>query len=321
MPVNEYKKLNKCNKDKNDMDKNNDQTYISHVLGAAAKFIPGEEVLQYMSAVLKMSSDLSTKREAYKAGYNNAVPDTVYFQSCSVGQLSNPSYISIYNHVVQLSVHPRRRVSMVSVDMLILDRIGYIVVMDGDDNNEDDVYEAEILLLETSNAYGTATKRKSGFDHHKAMFRSLTMLKSFADEYPMASYENLAEVIREIRLWSFYTPSRDVYVMNRDWTNNVSTAFAKRDIELYSFANNFYDLKVNKLAMSLKKMDKMRQEHFHQAREYRFCAFPQVQLPSNIVHPLIENITYGRDANGMHEHLTKSSLAACSNESNPQYLN
>ncbi|KAI9262390.1 hypothetical protein BDA99DRAFT_537735 [Phascolomyces articulosus] len=43
--------------------------------------------------------------------------------------ISNLSYTSIYNHVVQLSVHPRRRISMVFVNMLILDRMGYIVVM------------------------------------------------------------------------------------------------------------------------------------------------------------------------------------------------
>lgn len=47
----------------------------------------------------------------------------------------------------------------------------------------------EIVLLETSGCFGSIDKSKIAFDHHKGLFGALAMLKSIADEFPMATVE------------------------------------------------------------------------------------------------------------------------------------
>ncbi|KAI7891202.1 uncharacterized protein EV154DRAFT_509002 [Mucor mucedo] len=47
----------------------------------------------------------------------------------------------------------------------------------------------EIVLLETSGCFGSIDKLKIAFDHHKGLFGALAMLKSIADEFPMATVE------------------------------------------------------------------------------------------------------------------------------------
>ncbi|KAG1055544.1 hypothetical protein G6F43_002499 [Rhizopus delemar] len=51
------------------------------------------------------------------------------------------------------------------------------------------VKNIEILLLETSGCFGSIDRSKIAFDHHKGLFGALAMLKSIADEFPMASME------------------------------------------------------------------------------------------------------------------------------------
>lgn len=47
----------------------------------------------------------------------------------------------------------------------------------------------EILLVETSSAYNAATSEKCSFDHYKGMFGLLAMMKTLADMYKYASFE------------------------------------------------------------------------------------------------------------------------------------
>ncbi|KAI9275460.1 hypothetical protein BDA99DRAFT_431081, partial [Phascolomyces articulosus] len=43
----------------------------------------------------------------------------------------------------------------------------------------------------TSNAYNEAGRGKVSFDHHKAMFALLSMIKNMANEFQYASYEEV----------------------------------------------------------------------------------------------------------------------------------
>lgn len=45
------------------------------------------------------------------------------------------------------------------------------------------------MLLETSGCFGSIDKSNIAFDHHKDLFDALAMLKSIADEFPMATVE------------------------------------------------------------------------------------------------------------------------------------
>lgn len=49
------------------------------------------------------------------------------------------------------------------------------------------IKQLEILLLETSSSFGSTDKTKSSFDHHKGLFGILSMLKTVADEFYLAS--------------------------------------------------------------------------------------------------------------------------------------
>lgn len=51
------------------------------------------------------------------------------------------------------------------------------------------VKNIKILLLETLSCFGSIDRSKIAFDHHKGLFGALAMLKSIADEFPMASME------------------------------------------------------------------------------------------------------------------------------------
>lgn len=47
----------------------------------------------------------------------------------------------------------------------------------------------ESLLLEISGSFASMDRAKHSFDHHKGVFRALSMLKSIADKYEKAYIE------------------------------------------------------------------------------------------------------------------------------------
>lgn len=49
--------------------------------------------------------------------------------------------------------------------------------------------ELEVLLLETSNHFGSQDKAKASFDHRKDLFDDLSMLKTIADEFHLGTIE------------------------------------------------------------------------------------------------------------------------------------
>lgn len=54
--------------------------------------------------------------------------------------------------------------------------------------------QLEALLLETSGSLNNTDKVKINFDHHKAIFGSLAMLKTVADEFPHASIKTFKDL-------------------------------------------------------------------------------------------------------------------------------
>lgn len=54
--------------------------------------------------------------------------------------------------------------------------------------------DIELCFLETSNAFDQAGKAKISFDHHKAVFALLSMVRNMANEYQYASYEDIKEM-------------------------------------------------------------------------------------------------------------------------------
>ena len=52
----------------------------------------------------------------------------------------------------------------------------------------------EICLLKTSNAYNKAGRAKISFDHHKAMFALLSMIRNLVQDYQYAGYEYIKQM-------------------------------------------------------------------------------------------------------------------------------
>ncbi|KAG0179485.1 hypothetical protein DFQ29_002029 [Apophysomyces sp. BC1021] len=63
------------------------------------------------------------------------------------------------------------------------------------------VANIEILLLKTSSAYDSATNRETTFDHFKGMFGHLAVLKTVADEFPLADYA----IFKQLNLHLFHS--------------------------------------------------------------------------------------------------------------------
>ncbi|KAL9549080.1 hypothetical protein MBANPS3_005370 [Mucor bainieri] len=82
----------------------------------------------------------------------------------------------------------------------------------------------EILLSEVSSSYGENSKGKPSFDHHKAMFGLLAMIRTIAGLYKYGSFEAFSRLKlhfvhthdRAIRHWTMSTPSPGIYVMNKE---------------------------------------------------------------------------------------------------------
>ncbi|KAG0752573.1 hypothetical protein G6F24_013496 [Rhizopus arrhizus] len=82
----------------------------------------------------------------------------------------------------------------------------------------------EPLLLEVSSALGQATQDKIAFDHTKAMFGLLAILKTLACKYSHGSFESFKKIKIHfihvhgyaIRHWTMMTPEPGVYIMTKE---------------------------------------------------------------------------------------------------------
>ncbi|KAG2204653.1 hypothetical protein INT47_011948 [Mucor saturninus] len=72
-------------------------------------------------------------------------------------------------------------------------------------------------------AFGENDKGKTSFDHYKAMFGSLMMLRTLARKYKYASFNNHA-----IRHWSMFTPFPGLYLMNKEQKVDIIKDFERK---------------------------------------------------------------------------------------------
>ncbi|EPB91064.1 hypothetical protein HMPREF1544_02133 [Mucor circinelloides 1006PhL] len=87
-----------------------------------------------------------------------------------------------------------------------------------------DLSAIEILLTEVSSVYGSAEAGKVSFDHYKAMFGMLAMIRTVAQSYDKASFSTFTKLKihflhahgNSIRHWSMSTQSPDIYIMTKE---------------------------------------------------------------------------------------------------------
>ncbi|KAI9274792.1 hypothetical protein BDA99DRAFT_432212, partial [Phascolomyces articulosus] len=95
----------------------------------------------------------------------------------------------------------------------------------------------EICLLETSIAYNKAGRAKISFDHHKAMFALVAMIKNTAQNFQYETYDELKKIkfifihahgVDAIRIWSLSSSEPGVYIMNKELKIPSAKDFYKR---------------------------------------------------------------------------------------------
>ncbi|RCH97838.1 hypothetical protein CU097_014689 [Rhizopus azygosporus] len=97
--------------------------------------------------------------------------------------------------------------------------------------------QLEILLLETSGAYGNNNATKIDFDNHKGMYGLLAMLKEIASTYNFARIECFYKLRvyfvqaanKSLYLWSLRYLEGDVYEMWREEKIEVDDNFNNKD--------------------------------------------------------------------------------------------
>ncbi|KAI9273085.1 hypothetical protein BDA99DRAFT_433040, partial [Phascolomyces articulosus] len=126
-----------------------------------------------------------------------------------------------------------------------------------------DLDDIEICILETSNAYDDAGKAKVSFDHYKAMFASLSMIRNTAQKYRYVCYGDKEMKFYcihahgdAIRVWSMSTSEENVYLMTKEIKTASPKNFNKNAEKLYEFLEGSWKLMVKTITLS-----KIRERH------------------------------------------------------------
>ncbi|KAI9033716.1 hypothetical protein CLU79DRAFT_691975 [Phycomyces nitens] len=160
-----------------------------------------------------------------------------------------------------------------------------------------DFSAAEILLTEVSSAFNSNDKGKSSFDHYKAMFGMLAIIRTLAQLYSKASFDVFSRLKIHflhahnniIRHWSMSTQAPGVYVMNKEQRVEVPVTFSQKDITLQPFVC-FYKTLAAACEETLGVLKDLKQEHKASLR------LEDIRRPSlsTIVNPVIIRLVEGK---------------------------
>ncbi|GAA5811080.1 hypothetical protein MFLAVUS_004509 [Mucor flavus] len=132
----------------------------------------------------------------------------------------------------------------------------------------------EILLSEVSSAFAENSKAKTSFDHYKAMFGLLMMLKTIARKYKYANFNTFKGLKvhfihthnRAIRHWTMSTPSPGLFLMNKEQKVDIMEKFEEKSEGIMPFMTFSISLGVS-LEESLHTLSMLSREHEQVLRE------------------------------------------------------
>ncbi|CEP18245.1 hypothetical protein [Parasitella parasitica] len=135
----------------------------------------------------------------------------------------------------------------------------------------------EILLSEVSSSFGENSKGKTSFDHHKAMFGLLAMVRTIASLCQHSSFDTFFKLKlhfihthdRAIRHWTMSTPSPGVYVMNKEQRVGIIDDFGKQKNNTVQFVTFALTL-ASALEETMAVLDDLTDEHDRKETAYRF---------------------------------------------------
>ncbi|KAG2217796.1 hypothetical protein INT45_001121, partial [Circinella minor] len=168
--------------------------------------------------------------------------------------------------------------------------------------NADGVFHAdefsniEILLSEVSNGYGSNSNGKSSFDHYKAMFGMLAMLRTLAQKYSKGSFDTFRKLKVHflhghgdaVRHWSMSVQAPGVFVMNKEQRVEVPVNFFEKNASLIPFLE-FYSTVAGACAETVETMGLLRAEHVSALRKTT-----KTGNLTSIVNPVIIRLNEGK---------------------------
>ncbi|KAG1055790.1 hypothetical protein G6F43_002267 [Rhizopus delemar] len=162
----------------------------------------------------------------------------------------------------------------------------------------------EPLLLEVSSALGRATRDKIAFDHTKAMFGLLAILKTLACKYSHGSFESFKKIKihfihvhgHAIRHWTMMTPEPGVYIMTKEQKATIPVNINSMADDLASYVRFHLNL-TGLLRETLDSIEELRKKHRSQLEV--MISNEQISaetLLSSIINPVIIRLNEGKHA-------------------------
>ncbi|KAG2235784.1 hypothetical protein INT48_001010 [Thamnidium elegans] len=166
----------------------------------------------------------------------------------------------------------------------------------------------EILLLETSGCFGSTDKSKIAFDHHKGLFVALAILKSIADEFPMATVEAFQKCKvffvhsagENIYLWSLrFEPKGPIFELWLEDMLYIKPGIDDKLDALPRFLKFFWGMKCL-LTENISGFAQLKKEHNEYLVNNTFNGVTPSQTLSTIINPSILKLLEEDDKAGMH---------------------
>ncbi|KAI8391397.1 uncharacterized protein BYT42DRAFT_490602 [Radiomyces spectabilis] len=147
----------------------------------------------------------------------------------------------------------------------------------------------ELLLSEVSSSYGINDKGKTSFDHYKAMFGLLAMLRTIAAHHQYAEFATFSKFKvhfihthnRAIRHWTMFTPEPGLYVMNKEQKVDIVADFEQKETAIVPLINFTNTLAVS-LVDTVDVLSTLAEEHGEVMKDTRFET--QRRRPSLLQH-------------------------------------
>ncbi|ORX53578.1 hypothetical protein DM01DRAFT_254743 [Hesseltinella vesiculosa] len=149
----------------------------------------------------------------------------------------------------------------------------------------------ELLLTEVSSGYDNADSSKVSFDHYKAMFGMLAMLKSLSECYHGASFETFSKVKvhfvhghgTALRHWTLSTPAKGIFVMVKEQKAVVPINDHMKELHLDPFCT-FHKTLAMALIDTLSNLKALKNDHKLFLRSPSLTARPNL---STLITPMI----------------------------------
>ncbi|KAG1558248.1 hypothetical protein G6F49_004678 [Rhizopus delemar] len=168
-----------------------------------------------------------------------------------------------------------------------------------------EAHDIEICLVEASGKYLNQETRKIHFDHHKANYGCLAMLKTIADQYKYASVDVFEQLKiyfvhaadNKIKLWSL-SYQDEVFHFWREGVLNIEPKFEDKEMYQQDAINYYWTFKC-KLEETLDIIKKIQVSHKSNIKKNRYNSGETPKSLSEIINPSIIKLTENDHKKGM----------------------